>query len=535
MFLRVLFIIVYVQVGSAQQQVTALLDSLSMASSERERARISGSIAFELKNEDWDRARRYLEIAEEHAIAAASDSVTARYYVNTGNIYFAKDALDIALENYLKAFDYYKLQPASERFRLENNLAIVYARTENKADALRYFRKVLAYQKEQRDTINLARIYNNMGTLYLEKNVDSSLVYFKRSLALAQTINDADLDVYLYTNLARCYRKKENDALATTYFNKASNVLNRGVNPRTKAWLYNEYSEFYFDKSLPDSSVLYAEKAMKLYDTIAPYSFEQERSVGLLYKGLLANSRYEEASEYFEKYNSIRDTLNLEDKRVNLEKLLIAEEYKAKEKLQSLQEAKKRSRNYIILLSLLAVLLFLGLLLIRFRNKLKQSELEKQLVQAKQKELDTNLELKNKELIGKAMIEIHRTEIIEEVLTDLKEIKRKAVKKETQQAIDYIAKRLKRDTNTNLWEEFEVRFEQVHESFYRNLKQKHPDLTPRDKRLCALLKLHLTSKEIAQITGQTSKSVENARTRLRKKLDLTHENTDLSLYLSELD
>ena len=130
------------------------------------------------------------------------------------------------------------------------------------------------------------------------------------------------------------------------------------------------------------------------------------------------------------------------------------------------------------------------------------------------------------------MVEIHRTEIIEEILQDLKEVKRKAAKKETQQAIDYIAKRLKRDTNSNIWEEFEMRFEQVHESFYKNLSKKHPDLTSKDKRLCALLKLNLTSKEIAQITGQSSKSIENARTRLRKKLEITHSDVELSAYLS---
>ncbi|OAB79694.1 tetratricopeptide repeat protein [Cochleicola gelatinilyticus] len=535
MLLRILCFLLLLQSTWAQQPEIVLLDSLSMATSERERARISSLIAFELKNDNWERARNYIEIAEEHAKKSASDSVMAAFYKATGDIYSSKDALDIALKNYLKAYDYYKLQPASERFRLENSLAIVYARTKNDEAALKYFRKVLIFQKQQKDTLNLARIYNNMGTLYLEKNIDSSLVYFKRSLQLADTINDENLDVYVHTNLARCYSRNEDEEAAKFHFKKALNSLSQTVSVRAKAWLFNEYSEYYLDQSNSDSSIYFAKKAMLLYDSVAPYSFEHERSVGLLYKALLNIDRYEDASVYFEKYNTIRDTLNLEDKRVNLEKLLIEEEYKAKEKLQSLEEAKKRSKYYIILLSLLAVLLFLGMLLIRFRNKLKRSELEKQLVQAKQKELDTNLELKNKELIGKAMIEIHRTEIIEEILTDLKDIKRKAVKKETQQAIDYIAKRLKRDTTTNLWDEFEVRFEQVHESFYRNLKQKHPDLTPRDKRLCALLKLHLTSKEIAQITGQTSKSVENARTRLRKKLELTHENTDLSLYLSSLE
>src|SRR5690606_39768041 len=151
--------------------------------------------------------------------------------------------------------------------------------------------------------------------------------------------------------------------------------------------------------------------------------FEHYRAVGLLYKSYLAQREFEKASHYFEKYAAISDTLNLEDKRVNVEKLLIGEEYRNREKIRELEENKRQSRNYIILLVLLAVLLFLGMLLYRFRNKLKRAELEKQLANAKQKELNTNLELKNKELIGKAMIEMHSTEIIEDVLNDLKEIR----------------------------------------------------------------------------------------------------------------
>ena len=77
--------------------------------------------------------------------------------------------------------------------------------------------------------------------------------------------------------------------------------------------------------------------------------------------------------------------------------------------------------------------------------------------------------------------------------------------------------KIKQNTEKHVWEEFELHFEQVHESFYVSLNQKHPELTSRDRRLCALLKLNLNSKEIAQITGQSFKSIENARTRLRKK------------------
>ncbi|WP_347374120.1 tetratricopeptide repeat protein [Aequorivita sp. Q41] len=516
----------------SQEEVSVLVDSLAKVASPADKTILSLKVASGLADIDWERTRYYIDIAKENAIAVNSPNVLANYYQTVGGIYSEKDALDIALENFFKAYEFYELITSSEKFKLDNNLAIVYARTGNQESALKFFRKAYSYQQIYKDSLHLASILNNMGRIWLEKDVDSSLLYFKKSLKLAENIENPNLKVYLYTNIGKCYLLKEDFKLSKEYYNLAITSVVPKTNLQNKAWVYDEFSEYYLKIGNADSAIFYSKKSVNILDSVAPYSFEHQRAVKLLYKSYLTNNDFEAASRYFEKYTVISDTLNLEDKRVNVEKLLIGEEYRNKEKIRELEESKQHSRNYIILLVLLAILLFLGILLVKFRNKLKRAKLEKQLVTAKQLELNANLQLKNKELIGKAMIEMHRTEIIEDILNDLKKIKLKAVKKETQNAIDYIVKRLKRDTSSNVWEEFELRFEQVHESFYKHLSEKHPGITSRDKRLCALLKLNLTSKEIAQITGQSLKSVENARTRLRKKLNITNSHTDLSVYLS---
>lgn len=533
MVFRVILILFLTQLVNAQVQLPGLLDSLAQTTSENEKARLSMVVASQLANKDWKRGLNYIDIAKKSAEKSGSDKTLADFYIALAEIYSAKDALDISLEHYVRAYEYYQTQPVNkDRYALENDLAIAYARTANEEKALQYFQKVFNYEQTKKDTLNLATISNNMGRVWMGKNLDSSMFYFNKSLELTKDMQNSDLRVFLYTNLGRCYILKNEAKAAKKYFNLALNEIVPETSGQNVAWVYNEFSEFYSKSEKLDSAIYYSEKAVKILDSLAPFGFEQYRAVGILYKSYITNKDFERASNYFEKYLAISDSLNLEDKRVNVERLLIQEEYRNKEKIRELEEGKRRSNNYIIFLGLLALLLFLGILLYRYHNKLKRTELEKQLVTAKQKELNTNLELKNKELIGKAMIEMHRTEIIEDILKDLREVKLKAIKKETQSAIDYIATRLERDASSNIWEEFELRFEQVHESFYKNLLKEHPDLTSRDKRLCALLKLNLTSKEIAQITGQSSKSVENARTRLRKKLNITNSQTDLSAYLS---
>lgn len=75
----------------------------------------------------------------------------------------------------------------------------------------------------------------------------------------------------------------------------------------------------------------------------------------------------------------------------------------------------------------------------------------------------------------------------------------------------------------DVWAEFETRFESVHENFNIKLVNQFPELTPGERKLCALLRLNLSSKQIASITSQNPSSVDMARYRLRKKLNLDQE------------
>ena len=85
-----------------------------------------------------------------------------------------------------------------------------------------------------------------------------------------------------------------------------------------------------------------------------------------------------------------------------------------------------------------------------------------------------------------------------------------------------------------VWEEFEFRFQQVHRSFYENLQSRFPELSPAEIKLAAFLRLNMTTKDIASITGQSVKSLEVARARLRKKLGITNQDINLVNFLLEI-
>jgi len=535
MYKIILFLLLASQLAFAQADADKLLDSLTASKTDKDKLRLTEKIAWEFRDTDWKRALHYIELTQELLKKIDSEEITADTNIKIADIYNDKDAFDIALTYYLKAYEYY--QPKSQnktKYQLENALAVIYARLNNKQKAMFYFNHLLKYHTNKNNELLTAKTLNNIGTLYMSNEItDSAMVFFQKSMRLSEKFLDRNLNIHLYTNLGICYTKQQEFAKAKHFFDKSEALMDTKSDKKAKAWIYNSVSKLYLIKKQPDSALYYSKIAAGLLKD-AKYSFENNNALINIYKAYLLKGDYKNASVYFENYDQIRDSLNIEMKAMNVEKLKLGQQFKENEELRILKDSKENFKYYVIGFSLIIAMLVLGILLLRYRNKLTKAQLEKDLYESKRKELDANLELRNKELMTHSMMEIQRTEILDQILDELKELKLQSPKRETQQTFDLIIKQLEKNNNNGIWEEFELRYGQVYESFYNILNEKHPELTYRDKRLCALLKLNLTTKEIAQITGQTVKSLENARTRLRKKLQLTNTNQDLITYLANL-
>ncbi len=79
-------------------------------------------------------------------------------------------------------------------------------------------------------------------------------------------------------------------------------------------------------------------------------------------------------------------------------------------------------------------------------------------------------------------------------------------------------------TSEESWRIFEDNFNEVHEDFLKRLKVQFPDLSPGDLKLAAYLRMNLSSKEISPLLFISVRSIENKRSRLRKKLGLKEED-----------
>jgi DNA-binding NarL/FixJ family response regulator len=141
--------------------------------------------------------------------------------------------------------------------------------------------------------------------------------------------------------------------------------------------------------------------------------------------------------------------------------------------------------------------------------------------QIEEDKMKSELRHLNSLMAASTMNLVVKNEFMETVKEALEEVKRKGKSMETKHALEKIVReidatlRLKED-----WQQFEYHFDQIHGDFLNRLREQFLDLTPNEQKLCALLRLNLSTKEISNLMSISLRGVEIARYRLRKKLGL---------------
>jgi DNA-binding CsgD family transcriptional regulator len=167
-------------------------------------------------------------------------------------------------------------------------------------------------------------------------------------------------------------------------------------------------------------------------------------------------------------------------------------------------------------------------------GKVKRIRLQRENLTLEKSRLEGELDYKNKELTTNVMYLLRKNELINSISLKLLDLKSVLVRA-NQDAIQRIINELQRSLDDDVWKEFEYRFKDVHEDFYKALNKQFPDLTHNERKLCAFLRLNMSTKEISAITFQSPHSITIARSRLRKKLDLTNTETNLIDFLATIE
>jgi ligand-binding sensor domain-containing protein/DNA-binding CsgD family transcriptional regulator len=163
---------------------------------------------------------------------------------------------------------------------------------------------------------------------------------------------------------------------------------------------------------------------------------------------------------------------------------------------------------------------------ILYIHELERNKAETELMTLRNVNLESEIQYKNSELASSAMHLVKKGELISKIKTELNQLAKRVENTQAQTELKKMIKALSEDEQIDQeWDHFAKHFDKVHSDFVIVLKNKHPEISPSELKLCAYLRMNLSSKEIAQLLNISVRGVEISRYRLRKKLNLaTGEN-----------
>ena len=490
-----------------------------------------------------------------------------------GSLLESDDKYEEAIEKYITAYDIYSdIGDDQGTADLCFALADVYKKKGFYERSMGKCLEGMSIYETLNDTSGLSNIYNCMGSLYkYQSDFKKSIEFYGKSLELSMAINDPDGIALSYNNIGVVHSIDNKNDLALDYYSRAlairekmsSSEKNQGTILNNMGNIYLEkgdYSKAYelFQKGLNLHSGINYKRgiatgyrsfgryylmtgdynlSLKNYLTAYDKYIELGRLEYLKNITLEMSEAFNQAGDNKSAYEYLKKNQLYSDSLFNLEKIkniaLLEMEYNKmqKDKEHKLYDQKVKIILYASFIIIILLLVIFTLLYSRQKIKIGKQKLIIQNTSLEKKQIEYELEIKQKEIAANTINLVKRNEIVNDVISRLSE-SISNIKEENIPLIKDIINELKKNTNPDIWNDFEIRFLQVHKDFYENLMQKYPDLSNNEKRLSAFLRLDFSTKEISEITNQTPHSINIARTRLRKKLGLANTDLNLSQFLS---
>ncbi len=396
---------------------------------------------------------------------------------------------------------------ARRKVRLFNNMAGVHIQLQDHGTALPYFEQALVLNRSLKDTRNESSLNNNIGICHMEMGrYDVADQYFLKALAVRKEAGDVRGQAQVLNNLGKNQAKVGHFAAARGHYQQAL-ALGRAAGSRESVVITLESLAMVLDTLGEHKAALHTYRAFKaLNDSL--YSTETRTTIARM-------------EEEFRR-DKEQKVLELEGKRRDAEN----------ERRRILNLALGSALFFL----LLTAFLLYKVMRARVRNgELEQEKLrlEREKLEAEQTTLRESLEFKDRELTANALFLLKKNELIAHIAERLLKAK-STFRQENQKIIQDIVRDLQASHDEHNWKEFEAHFTRVHSSFYQTLQERFPSLSPNERKLCAFLRLNMSTKDISAITHQSVNSITVARSRLRKKLQIEGEDVNLVDFLLSL-
>lgn len=432
-----------------------------------------------------------------------------------GTVYYSNKQVELAGQQFAEALQINITRHDKKGQALSyGNIGHWYEKKLHYDTAYQYQLKALALYQELGDSTGMAKIFENMGSI-LEDHArfDSARLCFEKALALNRQHKNAIAQIEILNNLGDVYRKTGRYKEGLAYTKQALHLARQMQSQYQLASACRDMARGFELLQLYDSAYYYNEQSRSLVETI--YAATNNQQIAFL-----------ETVYGVEKKNS-----------------------------ELLRLTAQRRVNLIITVAIalvVALLIVLGMVVIsrqrlRIQNEKALNQQNKDIYekgrdllqadirnkQLEEEKLRTELEVRSRSLSAHTLHLIQKNQLLEELRSRLQEITeddKRDQKKQLRQLVQKISLNFNQD---NYWDDFRAIFDQVHQTFFTNLQKQAENLTPAELRLVALLRMNLSSGDMATLLGISQDSLRVARYRLRKKLNLA-EGESLTAFIQGL-
>ena len=409
----------------------------------------------------------------------------------------------------------------------------------NYTKSIENFNLALGVYEDTADNLYKAYTMVDIGNSYVEmEEHEKALEYYQRSKAISEKFGFDDNTANALANIGMVLAKQGNYDLAIknllkcVEMNKTSNSYFNIISAM------GEIGNAYAMKGDFNKSITYLNRTIHLADSIR--SMDQLK-MALRYrsKAYEIGGLFKEALDDQRQFQILSDSLFTSEKSKQIERLQISYETEKKEaeivlQLEEIKTLNEKAKVDKLTKGLYAGgaisgLALSGLLFFGFRQRMKKNKAERE----KQEEIyKKEIEYKQKELTSQTLHLVQKNTFIQELKENLENIKNSPDKFKTE--FRHIVMLLKKENASDKdWEVFKTYFSEVHNDFDQKLKTLSSDVSEKEIRLAAFLRMNLTTKEIAATLNVLPDSILKSKYRLKKKLGLDKE-TDLNQFLNSL-
>ncbi|WP_271765658.1 tetratricopeptide repeat protein [Aquimarina algiphila] len=498
-----------------------------------------------VEQQQIDKVLLSLKLELETAKKDSASVITAQKHLQLGKYYQKARVYNEALEQYNNALTLVQKYDTLAVF-LKNEIGVIYLSLKNSSKAKDYFNESILISSRIKYVKGEAKARSFLGSCY-EKEGEylEALQYQKESLSLFKKLGNKEGLAIVNENIGSIYEDLEQYNLAYEYFKKADEYFKK-INENSRIGVLNNLGDINRKTGNYSVALTYTNNAYKL-----AVQFQDMYELKSAHKdlsktyGLIGD--FKKAFDHLLEAERINEELISSQNINQLNTLQAVYETKQKEtQINSLLQQKKISRaNQDLLLVIFGTtVLMVGILFVYFRRKRKENlklqkykqrmlkaELEKKAFE--EKNLQHEVHVKTSALSRYSLHISQKNKILSDLsLTLTNMVDRKNID------VNANIKKLIKEINFNLhqereWVEFNNFFEEIHPDFIKKLSLlSEENLSPAELRLGMLLRLNLSSKEIASILRVTPDSVRVARYRLRKKLPIDQKEELVSFMIA---